>query len=122
MAGRNIAGTDAQAALAMAVMAREIRLIDLASITTFTSTRLSGTQNGVQVSYYLNGTTLMRNSDTLATGVTSLSFAYRQRDGTTAATASTIWTISFSLQLTIDQMGSQSLSTLVYVRNGSVQR
>ncbi|OPY70626.1 MAG: hypothetical protein A4E57_00470 [Syntrophorhabdaceae bacterium PtaU1.Bin034] len=73
----DILSADAQGQMAMERMAREIRLIKPADITTFTSGTFAFILDGVPVSYARDGQNrLMRNSDPLASNITSLSFAY----------------------------------------------
>ena len=122
--GRNILSTDAQAQLAMERMVRETRLVDPANITTFTANSLSFTLNGAPVSYSLNAQKqLLRNSDILATGVSGLSFAYFRFDWTTPVTqASQIWRIQIGLQLAVDQVGTEELTTSVFLPSGANNR
>jgi prepilin-type N-terminal cleavage/methylation domain-containing protein len=121
---RNILSTDAQAQLAMERMVREIRLIDPANITAFTANALSFTLSGAPVSYSVNAQKqLLRNSDILATRVSGVSFAYFCSDWATPVTqASQIWRIQIGLQLTVDQVGTQGLTTSVFLPSGMNKR
>jgi prepilin-type N-terminal cleavage/methylation domain-containing protein len=121
---RNILNTDAQAQLAMERMAREMRLIDPVNITAFTANNLSFTLNGAPVSYSLNAQKqLLRNTDILATGVSGVTFAYFRTDWITPATAaSQIWRIQIQLQFTVDQVGTQRLTTSLFLPSGASYR
>jgi len=116
-----------QSRLAMERMAREIRLlrsqtagdIPTMSANTIMYTNIQGTQMGFQ----LSAGSIQRSQDngttwqTLATGVTALTFTYLQQDGVTVATtAATLWYVVINIT---DQQGTETLSirTRVFPRN-----
>ncbi len=120
----NILDADAQGQLAMERMAREIRLVNPANITTFNVSTFAFTLNGESVSYSRNAQNqLLRNTDLLAAGVTSLAFAYYGSDWTTiTADREHIWRIKISLTISADQVGGIALSTSTFLRIGDRER
>ena len=112
-----------QARLAMERMEREIRLIQDqgADITTMTATSLQFIDvNNAPTGFSWTSPTLSRwngaGYDTLATGITALSFIYLQQDGVTAATTANVWFINISMT---SQQGSDRLvmQSRVHPRN-----
>jgi prepilin-type N-terminal cleavage/methylation domain-containing protein len=115
-----------QARLAMERMAREIRLIrsqTAADITTMGANTIRYSDIfGAQMGFRLTGTTIERTQDNaatwqpLATGVTALTFTYFQQDGSTVATATTLWYVVIDIT---EQPGTEmlSMSTRVHPRN-----
>lgn len=91
--GKGYIIADAQARVALTRMTRELHLIRSATATDLTvtpSTEITFKDtSGASIRYYLSGTSLMRNSQILADGVTNLSLTYLQRDGKTATTTVT---------------------------------
>jgi len=81
-----------QGTIALERLSRDLRTIRSATIADLTltpATQITFTDTNANViSYTLSGTTLMRNGQPLADGITSLAFSYIASDGkTTAATA-----------------------------------
>jgi hypothetical protein len=108
---------DAQGKLAMERMVREIREIanPASDISTMTANQLTFTLSGSSISYTLSGNQLRRNSDPLASDVSSLTFSYFKNDWTTATTDRTlVWRIQIQFQLF-----SQTFRTSVFLRNAS---
>jgi prepilin-type N-terminal cleavage/methylation domain-containing protein len=115
-----------QARLAVERMAREIRQVrsqTIADITTMNAANFNFTDiNGSQLGFRLNTGNIERTQDnsatwqTLAAGVTSLTYSYFQQDTITAATASTLWLVVISVN---DTRGSETLQirTQVHPRN-----
>lgn len=112
-----------QARLAMERMEREIRLIQDQGpdITTMTATSLQFIDvNNAPTGFSWTSPTLSRwngtSYDTLATGITALSFTYLQQDGVTAATTANVWFINISMT---SQQGSDKLvmQSRVHPRN-----
>ena len=123
VAERDALAVDSQAQVAMDRMAREIRMVDPATITTFTSSTLSFHANGSSVSYSRNAQgRLLRNSDVLAVGVSALTFSYLRQDGSQATLTSQIWKIQFGLQFSVAQLGTESLTTTVLLLPGAATR
>jgi prepilin-type N-terminal cleavage/methylation domain-containing protein len=111
-----------QARLAVERIAREARQIsDCTTITvpanpggTFSFTDVN---TGAPVMFSISGTDLLRNTDLLASGITSAQFSFFAADGSTLTTACPgIWFIDISVT---DASGSQSLliRTRVHPRN-----
>lgn len=94
-----------QARFAVERMKSDVRDMQDGSITTFTSTALTfKLSSGQSIAYTLSGSTLLRNGDLLAKGVTALSISYKQKDGTTAALASDLNLVEIDLMVqTADQ-------------------
>ena len=133
---KNFSGMNAQAELAMDRLAREIRGVDpsqdLDSATLPTASQLkfrlyNGTAQAAWVTYTLSGTNLMRNTDTLATGISSLAFSYYKPDGTaltpplTLAQAQGIWFVRITVRAVGGSL-SESLRTTIFLRSGPASR
>jgi type II secretory pathway pseudopilin PulG len=118
-----VVGTNAQAQLAMERMAREMRGMAPTDITSFSATQITFVMNGIPVTYGRNGENqLLRNSDVLATGVSSLSFGYFGDDWTSAvAQAGEIWRIRIAMTLIGDGL-SETVQTSVFLHSGSTNR
>ncbi len=119
----NILDANSQGQVAMQRMARDIRLIrSPADITTATSGQLSFTDiNNNTVSYVLSGSSLNvtqnANTQTLAVGVSSLTFTYYDATGTTPP-ASTAVTRYIKVALVITQNNvNYTLTSAIYPRN-----
>jgi len=116
---------DGQAKLAMERMVREIRGIanPASDITTMTASQLTFTLNGDSISYTLSGSQLRRNSNPLASNVSSLTFSYYRNDWTTTTTDRTlVWRIQ--VQFTLSYTGGAGTTTRafqssVFLRNAS---
>ena len=91
--GRDLTELDWQCRVAMNRMLRDLRDIRSASATdlvTTPATEITFTTTTPQtITYSLSGTTLMRNSQALADGVSNLNFTYVTNDGRTSTTAAT---------------------------------
>lgn len=89
--GKDIIDADWQGRVAMTRINRELHEIrSAADITITPGTEIQFiNRNDTLVRFWLNGTTLMRNSQPLADGITGLNFSYLQADGKTAATLAT---------------------------------
>lgn len=90
-----------QARLATERMRREIRALGdktKISIGSTSALTLTGLDNLV-VTYALSGGSVKRNGDLLARGVTSLSFAYRTRDGQTASDVSDLALVEIDISV-----------------------
>jgi len=89
--GKGYIVADSQARVALARMTRELRNVRSATAGDLTISPTSEITfkdlGGVSIRYYLSGTTLMRNTQPIADGVSGLSFSYVQRDGKTATAA-----------------------------------
>lgn len=85
--------------LALRTMLRDIRdLDDLGSISTFGNTAFTfQDSNDTTVAYLLSGGRLTRNGDLLTDDVTSLTFSYLQKDGTTASDAEDLYLVEVDL-------------------------
>ena len=117
---KNISEASWQGFIALERMANDIHTIRSAgNISTVTSSQFAFVDvNGTTVTYQLSGTSLLRNSQILASGVQSLSFSYLNANGSTTATASQVRYITVSLTLTQGPM-SLAMSTLVGTRGMS---
>ncbi len=113
--------TLAQARAAMDRMVREIRLIqssaDVVNVSTSTSFQFEY-PDGTAITYDLNSTNLRRNTDTLASNVTSLSFSYYNEQGNTTATASAVRSVGIQLGMDVPgDHGTLTLRTRTFLRN-----
>lgn len=112
--------TLAEARNGMDRMTREIRLIPNSGVlANIGATNLQFQYpEGTDITYSLNGTNLLRNSDVLIGSVTSLAFSYYDESGNTTATAANVRSIG--IQLTVLATASNSnltLRTRVFLRN-----
>ena len=118
-----------QSRAAMERMAREIRLmrwntaLAQADVTIMSPTIIRYTDiQGNQMGFRLNVAEVQRTQDnaatwqTLATGVTALTFNYFQQDGVTPAAAATLWFVEIMMT---DTQGSETVQmrTRVHPRN-----
>jgi MSHA biogenesis protein MshO len=122
-AGSQLDNLHYQARLAMERMEREMRLIrnQGSDITMMMATNLQFIDvNSAPTGFSWTAPMLSRwngtGYDTLATGITALSFTYLQQDGVTAATAANVWFINISMT---SQQGSDMLvmQSRVHPRN-----
>lgn len=115
---RNITEANWQESLALSRMKRDIRgMPTLANITMATSSELAFTDSeNESVDYTLSGTNLLRNTDVLASGVNSISFAYYNRYGATTTTLSDIRYINITLNVTKNNVDYTTFTT-IFVRN-----
>ena len=119
--GRDLTELDWQCRMAMNRMLRDLREIRSATatdlVTTPTGEITFTTTTPQTITYSLSGTTLMRNSQPLADGVSNLNFTYVINNGRTATTtASEVYYIIVSLTVTNGTV-SRDLRTTVYPRN-----
>lgn len=109
--------------LAMDRMVREIRLLGISSFQgPLNATTLTFRDSiGVTTSFSLNGTTLSRGNDLLASGVTGLTFGYLDKNGNTTQSTSKVRRIS--IQMTVSPNNNQgsplTLRSEVFPRNFS---
>lgn len=97
------------ARMALARMSREIRLIrsaTAADIPTFTATNLQFIDNYASpIQFQLVGTNLNRNTDVLASNVTTLTFTYLKKNGAPVVvppdSVADIWRIGIDLTVTV---------------------
>ena len=111
---KNSISADWHGRLALERMARDIRAIYSAGmITTATATQLTFNEPGdtATVTYKLDGSTLMRNNQPLATGVKKLTFTY-----TPDPPASNLYYITISLDIAADTV-INTYATSVYLRS-----
>jgi len=72
-----------------------------AAITTIQPSDFSFTDmNGNNVQYQISGSSLLRNSQTLASGIQSFSFSYLDKNGSTTSTAANVRYITTTILLT----------------------
>lgn len=114
---QNITEADNQAFLALERIVNDIHTMrSPVDITTMAASQLSFVdQSGVSIQFQLSGTTLSRNSQTLATGVQSLVFTYKNNTGATTATASQVRYIAIDLT-TVHGTMTAAFSTQAAIR------
>ena len=118
---RDLADTVWQGRLALARLNRDLRTVRSptpSDLTISPATQITFVNtSGNTVSYALSGTTLMRNSQPLADGISNLNFSYIGNDGSTTVTsAAAVYYISASF--TVVQNGaSRDERTLIHPRN-----
>jgi prepilin-type N-terminal cleavage/methylation domain-containing protein len=115
---KNVIDANGQALLAIERMTRDIRAVRSSSdITTATSSQITFTDSsGTSITYALSGTSLRRNSQVLADGISTLTLAYADRNGTTTATLANIRYITITLNVTQGNTNFNAKSS-VYPRN-----
>jgi prepilin-type N-terminal cleavage/methylation domain-containing protein len=95
---QNISDVDWNGQLTMANFSNDVHTIrsasDIATIAANTFSFVDTT--GTTVTYQLSGSTLTRSGQTLATGVTSIAFAYYDKDYSVTATAANVRYVTFT--------------------------
>lgn len=114
---QNINDIDYNGLLAVETVTNDIHNIRSAGdITSITATNLSFIDTaGTTITYTTSGATFTRNSQTLATGVNSIAFEYRDENYSVTATPANVRYITFSISLTQRNL-SLSYSTMVGTR------
>jgi prepilin-type N-terminal cleavage/methylation domain-containing protein len=118
---RDISDAAWQGRLALERITRDLRTVRSATagdLTISPANQISFIDtSGTSVAYSLSGTTLMRNGQPLADGITSLTFTYIANDGkTTAATVTAVYYIGVSF--TVTQGGTnQAWRDLIHPRS-----
>ncbi len=122
---RDVTDVNTRAELAMDRMAREIRDIDPATITSYSSSQLSYNPGSGTITYSVASNTLKRTvsgtADDLATNVTSLTFTYYNQSWATPSAASNIWSIRF-VPTFAGTYETESIQTTVFLRGGAKTR
>ncbi len=118
--GRDLIDAEWQGRYAMQRISRELREVRSATAgdLVISANQISFTDNSANViTYVLSGTTLTRNGQPLADGVSGLAFNYIQADGiTTAAAATDVSYISVGINISLN--GSNfSLRNTLHPRN-----
>ena len=72
--------------------------------------------NGNSVQYQLSGTSLLRNSQIMATGIAGLSFTYLDKNGATTGAAAAVNYIKINL-IAAEGNLAQTFSTMAAIRN-----
>ena len=118
---RDVADAAWQGRLALARLTRDLRTVrspSAADLTISPANQISFVNtSGATVVYALAGTTLTRNGQPLADGISNLNFAYISNDGkTTAAAASAVYYIAVSFTV-IQGGGNLNSRTLIHPRS-----
>ncbi len=104
--GRDIINAEWQGRYGLQRMSRELRDVRSATAADLTmgANQITFTDNNANViTYALSGSTLTRNGQPLADGVSVLSFAYIEDDGITTATAEVdVWYISATVNVSLN--------------------
>lgn len=120
--GEGLLDANWQGQIAFERMSRDISLVrSTADITTIGASNFAFTDtSGNTISYSLSGTSLLLtqngNAAILADGVSSLSFTYFDRTGTSTATATLVRYIRISITVTRNNV-NYALTTMIYPRN-----
>ena len=120
LTSQSILETDWQGWMALERMVNDIHTIrSAADLSTIQPNQLIFVNmNGNTIQYQLSGSSLMRNSFVLASGIQSLNFSYLDANGATTATPSAVRYISLSLSVAHDPL-TQTVSTLAATRGMS---
>jgi prepilin-type N-terminal cleavage/methylation domain-containing protein len=115
---QDITDADWQTRLALERMTRDIQNIPATNtISTAATSQLIFTDaNGSSVTYQLTGSNLMRNSQVLARGINTLTFAYLGSNGVSTGTIANIRYISITLNVTQNNV-NYTVRTTVVVKN-----
>lgn len=104
--GRDIINAEWQGRYGLQRMSRELRDVRSATAADLTigASQITFTDNNANViTYALSGSTLTRNGQPLADGVSALSFDYIEDDGVTTATAAVdVWYISATVNVSLN--------------------
>jgi prepilin-type N-terminal cleavage/methylation domain-containing protein len=116
---RDLASVSSQGELAMERMTREIRSAQPSGITApLSASQLTINVSGAAVTYLRNAQNrIMRNSDLLASSVSSLAFAYYKEDWSAAALPAEVWSIRITMTIS-GRQASESLGSTVFLRSG----
>ena len=119
---RDISNAAWQGRLALERITRDLRTVRSATAGDLTITpanQISFTNTaGTNVSYSLSGSTLMRNGQPLADGITALSFTYLANDGKTAVTSDVTAVYYIGVAFTVTQGGAnQTWRGLIHPRS-----
>jgi len=111
---QNIMTANNQARMALERMTRDIHSVNSsASITTATSSQFSFVNiSGTSITYQLTGTKLMRTAQVLADNVSSLSFSYLDKNGTTTAVLANIRYINVNLIIKLGVVQYPMITTI----------
>lgn len=114
---QNISNADWQGLLSMNVVTNDIHNIRSANdITTISASSFAFVDmTGTSVTYTLSGSSLQRNGLTLASGVSSIAFAYYDKNYTVTATAANVRYITFSATFVQNNL-SLAFSTMAGTR------
>lgn len=117
---QNTAEVDWQGYIALERMANDIHQIrSAASMTTIDTSQFTFIDyDGTTVQYTMSGNTVLRNSQTLASGIDSLTFAYLNENGVVTSTPSAVRYVGITLNLSQSNI-TTTLSTLVGTRGMS---
>ncbi len=118
IAGQNAVQANWAGTIAMERMSRDIHQVrSAADISTASSSQFTFTDmNGNSISYTLSGSSVMRNSQALADGISALTFSYYDKNGNSTAVIANISYVNISLAITGNQ-ASYNLTTAIYLRD-----
>ncbi len=118
LTANNVTDADWQGQIAIQRMERDIRAVrSAADISTASTNQFAFVNNtGTSITYTLSGSNLLRNSQTLATGVQTLAFAYSDLNGNSTATPSAIRFVSVTLNVT-QKKANYNLTTSINLRD-----
>lgn len=116
--GKNIIDAGQQARLGIERMVRDIHAVRSSSdISSATASQFAFTDtSGNSITYSLSGSSLMRNSQVLADGISNLALTYFDLNGASTSTPANIRYITISLTITQGNTNF-SVATSVYPRN-----
>lgn len=117
---QDISEVDWQGLLALESLTNDIHNIrSSADITTISSSSFAFTDmTGTSVTYALSGSTLQRNSLTVASGISALTYSYLDKNGSVTASPAAVRYISISVTAVQNNM-SLAFTTLVGTRGMS---
>lgn len=106
--GTNISNAEWSSLIAIDRMANDIHTIRSATdISTINSSQFVFTDtSGASVTYQLSGSNLLRNSQTLASGVTGFALSYANSSGAVTATASQVRYVTIAISTTFNNVSS----------------
>jgi prepilin-type N-terminal cleavage/methylation domain-containing protein len=115
---KNIIDANWQGQSALERMTRELHMIRSPSdITTATASQISFIDiNGNAINFNLSGSSLMRNTQILADGISNLTFTYLNSNGSSTATPSAIRYIKISFNITQNNV-NYTLTSATHLRD-----
>jgi prepilin-type N-terminal cleavage/methylation domain-containing protein len=114
LTAENLTNANWQSRLALERMVRDLHEIrSPADITTATAaTIVFNDMTGTAITYQLTGSTLMRNTQVLADGISSFTLSYFDQSGTTTAVTTLIRYITINLSITLNNTNNTFITSV----------
>jgi prepilin-type N-terminal cleavage/methylation domain-containing protein len=118
MMGKKVIDANWQGQVGIERMIRDLRMVRSANdISINTGSEFAFVDmTGTTIDYKLSGTNLLRNTQVLANGITSLAFTYYDKAGASGATAANTHYVKFAFTVTQNNV-NYNLSTMAFLRD-----